>query len=51
MALLDKPLFNLSPAKMPWGIHYGWVIVGVLATVEIFGGSIFFVAGIMVAPP
>ena len=47
---LDKPLFNLSPAKMPWGIHYGWVIVGVLATVEIFGGSIFFVAGIMVAP-
>ena len=50
MALLDKPPFHLNPARMPWGIHYSWVIVGVLATVEIFGSSIFFVAGIMVAP-
>lgn len=35
---------------MPWGIHYSWVIVGVLSAVEIFGSSIFFIAGIMVFP-
>ena len=50
MALFDKPLLNVSAARLPWGIHYSWVIVGVLAVVEIFGSSIFFVAGIMVAP-
>ena len=50
MSLLDKPLLILNPARMPWGIHYSWVIVGVLAVVEIFGSSVFFIAGIMVSP-
>lgn len=35
---------------LSFGIHYSWVIVAVLAVVQIFGSSIFFVAGIMVAP-
>jgi len=35
---------------VPFRIHYSWVIVGVLAVVQIFGSSIFFVAGVMVAP-
>ena len=50
MAPLNNLPFNLNPAKMPLGIHYSWVIVAVLAIVEIFGSSIFFVAGIMVSP-
>ena len=39
-----------SAKPLSLGIHYSWVIVAVLAVVQIFGGSIFFVAGIMVAP-
>ncbi len=35
---------------MPFGIHYAWVTVAVLAVVQIFGSSIFFVAGIMLPP-
>lgn len=35
---------------VPLRIHYSWVIVAVLAVVQIFGSSIFFVAGVMVAP-
>ncbi|HAA94707.1 MAG TPA: hypothetical protein DCE26_03350 [Dehalococcoidia bacterium] len=38
------------PIQPPIGIHYSWVIVAVLAVVQIFGSSIFFVAGIMVPP-
>lgn len=34
----------------PFGIHYAWVIVAVLAIVQVFGSSIFFIAGIMVTP-
>lgn len=42
---LKKP-----PVRLPFGIHYSWVIVAVLAVVQIFGSSIFMVAGIMVTP-
>ncbi len=38
------------PIRLPYGIHYSWVIVAVLAVVQIFGSSIFMVAGIMVPP-
>ena len=38
------------PIQLPFGIHYSWVIVGVLATVQVFGSSIFMIAGIMVPP-
>ncbi|HIM38062.1 MAG TPA: MFS transporter [Dehalococcoidia bacterium] len=40
----------VSVNPVPFRIHYSWVIVGVLAVVQIFGSSIFFVAGVMVAP-
>ena len=35
---------------MPFGIHYSWVIVAVLAIVQIFGSSVFMIAGVMVPP-
>ena len=50
MALLDKTKFGFSPTKMPFGIHYSWVIVVVLAIVQVFGSSIFMIAGVMVPP-
>ena len=37
-------------SKMPFGIHYSWVIVVVLAIVQVFGSSIFMIAGVMVPP-
>ncbi|MCH8799368.1 MAG: MFS transporter [Chloroflexi bacterium] len=50
MALLSKSKFGFSAAKMPFGIHYSWVIVAVLAIVQIFGSSVFMIAGVMVPP-
>ena len=50
MAILNRPVLNVSAARLPWGIHYGWVIVAVLAVVQTFGSSIFMIAGIMVQP-
>ena len=41
---------RLSPGNLPFGIHYSWVIVAILATVQIFASSISMVAGIMVPP-
>jgi MFS family permease len=35
---------------MPFGIHYSWVIVVVLAIVQVFGSSVFMIAGVMVPP-
>ena len=40
MALLDKTKFGYSASKMPFGIHYSWVIVAVLAIVQVFGSSV-----------
>jgi MFS family permease len=48
LALLDRTKFGFSPAKMPFGIHYSWVIVAVLAIVQVFGSSVFMIAGVMV---
>ncbi len=50
MAIFARPLGNVSAARLPWGIHYSWVIVGVLAVIQIFGSSIFMIGGIMVPP-
>ena len=50
MSLIDRPHLIISAARLPWGIHYAWVIVAVLAVAQVFGASIFMVAGIMVAP-
>ena len=50
MAILSRPVLKISAARLPWGIHYSWVIVAVLAVVQTFGSSIFMIAGIMVQP-
>ena len=50
MASTTKPSWNLSPTKLPGGMHYAWVIVGILAVVQIVDSSISMAAGIMVAP-
>jgi len=50
LAFLDRAKFGYSASKMPFGIHYSWVIVGVLAIVQVFGSSVFMIAGVMVPP-
>jgi len=50
LALLGEPKFGYSATKMPFGIHYSWVIVAVLAIVQVFGSSVFMIAGVMVPP-
>ena len=50
MAFLDRAKFGYSASKMPFGIHSSWVIVGVLAIVQVFGSSVFMIAGVMVPP-
>ena len=50
MALIDRPKFRYSAAKMPFGVHYSWMIVAVLAIVQVFGSSVFMIAGVMVPP-
>ena len=35
---------------MPFGLHYSWIVIGILATVQIFASSISMAAGIMVPP-
>ncbi|MBT97265.1 MAG: hypothetical protein CL902_01385 [Dehalococcoidia bacterium] len=41
---------GFSAGNMPFGIHYSWIIIGILATVQIFASSISMAAGIMVPP-
>ena len=50
MALISRPSVKFSAANLPFGIHYSWIIIGILATVQIFGSSISMAAGIMVPP-
>ncbi|MDA1127261.1 MAG: MFS transporter [Chloroflexi bacterium] len=50
MALLDKPELRFSVGNLPFGIHYSWIVIGILATVQIFASSISMAAGIMVPP-
>ena len=50
MALLDNPQSGITPVRLPFGIHYSWVVIGILATVQIFASSISMAAGIMVPP-
>ncbi|MCH7606376.1 MAG: MFS transporter [Chloroflexi bacterium] len=38
------------PIRLPWGIHYTWVIVGILAVVQILGSGVSMAAGILVPP-
>lgn len=50
MALPVRPKLGFSAGNMPFGIHYSWIIIGILATVQIFASSISMAAGIMVPP-
>ena len=47
---LSRPNINISisPGKLPF--HYSWVVIAILATVQVFGSSISMAAGIMVPP-
>ena len=50
MAFLYKAKFGLSAGNLPFGIHYSWIIISILATVQVFASSISMAAGIMVPP-
>ena len=50
MAISAEPNRNLSPTRLPGGMHYAWVIIGVLALVQIIDSSVGMAAGVMVAP-
>ena len=50
MAFLSKAKFGLSAGNLPFGIHYSWIIISILATVQVFASSISMAAGIMVPP-
>jgi MFS family permease len=39
-----------QPGRLPGGLHYSWVIVGILVVVQVIGSAISQSAGIMVAP-
>src|ERR671927_66120 len=39
-----------KPGRLPGGLHYSWVIVGVLVVVQVIGSAISQSAGVMVAP-
>ena len=50
MAILTTSTLKLNPARLPGGIHFSWVIVAILAMVQIIATSISMAAGIIVAP-
>jgi len=50
LAFLSKAKFGLSAGNLPFGIHYSWIIISILATVQVFASSISMAAGIMVPP-
>ena len=50
MALSTIPRLNVIAAALPRGTHYSWVIVAILAVVQIVGSSIGMAAGVVVAP-
>ena len=41
---------GIIPSQLPWGIHYAWAIVAILAAVQIIASSIGMAAGIMIPP-
>ena len=50
MAIIGKPNWSLSPARLPGGMHYAWVIVAILALVQSVESSVGLAAGMMVPP-
>lgn len=47
---MAKPKLKISAANLPFGIHYCWIVVGILASVQILASSISMAAGILVPP-
>ena len=41
---------HLRPSRLPSGLHYSWIIVGILVVVQVVGSAISQSAGVMVAP-
>src|SRR2546428_2568094 len=50
MTLPAQATRNPRPGRPPGGIHYSWVIVGILVVVQVIGSAISQSAGVMVAP-
>jgi MFS family permease len=50
LAELNETRSGIIPTRLPRGIHYVWLIVAVLAAVQIIGSSIGMAAGIMIPP-
>ena len=50
MAIPATPRFRISAANLPFGVHYCWIVVGILACVQILAGSVGLAAGILVPP-
>src|SRR5262249_59261819 len=41
---------HAGPGRLPGGLHYSWIIVGILVVVQVIGSAISQSAGVMVAP-
>lgn len=50
MSVIARRSLSFDPARLPGGMHYSWVIVGILATVQIIGSSISMALGIIIPP-
>src|SRR2546422_8640368 len=50
MTLPASAPWHSQPGRLPGGLHYSWVIVGILVVVQVIGRAISQSAGIMVAP-
>lgn len=47
---LREDTLRLGSLRLPWGLHYCWVIVAILAVVQILATSISMAAGILLPP-
>jgi MFS transporter, OFA family, oxalate/formate antiporter len=45
-----RPAQHAHPARPPGGLHYSWIIVGILVVVQVIGSAISQSAGVIVAP-
>jgi len=50
LATTTESRWNLNRGSLPGGMHYAWVIVSILAIVQVIDSSISMAAGVMVAP-
>src|SRR3989442_4864853 len=50
MAIPAQAPRNPRPVRLPGGIHYSWVIVGILVVVQVIGSAISQSAGVVVGP-